>query len=80
MQAKAEGANSGGAVSDPQGQDASGGVGDAAGADAASLLQQVEARLKAVAAEAAEANPASLQTVQQAGAVAIHPGGRHHRR
>lgn len=67
MQAKAEVA-----------EDGNGGVGDAVGGDAASLLRQVEeAYNKAVAAEAAGANPASLQTAQQAGAVASeNPAGR----
>ncbi len=67
MQGKAEIANSGGDV-------------DAAGADMANLLGQVEASITAASAEAAEANPATLQAAQEAGAVPINPGRRHHRR
>ncbi len=73
MQAKVDIANSGGDVSDAQGA-------DAAGADTADLLQQVEASITAVAAEAVEANPVLLQTVQEAGAEPTRPRGRHHRR
>ena len=47
-------------------------------AKAEGVLQQVEARIKAVATEAAEPNPAS-QAVQQARAVASRSRGRHDR-
>jgi hypothetical protein len=76
MQAKAEIANSGVDVSDAQGGGGNAGVGDAAGADMANLLQQVESSITAIAAEPADANPAP----QEASAVPINPGRRHHRR